>query len=75
MLCHAFKVWVSRCSGFLGFVRKTQNAPGRYLKKTIPPTEKNPAEGKWLFIRMPSLALAGSITELVAMVMAVWRED
>ena len=45
------------------------------LKKLIPPTEKNPAEGKWLFIRMPSLALAGSFTELGAMVMEVWRED
>ena len=43
------------------------------LKKPIPPTEKKPAEGKWLFNKMPSLALAGSVMELGVMV--VWRED
>jgi hypothetical protein len=34
------------------------------LKKPIPPTEKNPAEASGFLIRMPSLALAGSVTEL-----------
>jgi hypothetical protein len=61
--------------GFWGLFAKPKMLQAGILKKLIPPTEKNPAEGKWLFIRMPSLALAGSITELVAMVMAVWRED
>jgi hypothetical protein len=45
------------------------------LKKPIPPTEKNRPRASGFLIRMITLALAGSVMELGAMVMVVWRED